>query len=376
MITLLVALALLVVMASVALVLDRLWLMSARAELTVAAESAALVAAREIVGDERLKAQPEMHHCLCRARKAGIGIAQECRVAGQPVELRWDGDQDKGDIRFGRLVTNDRTGLVQFIENESDPNTVVVTARRTHSRNNPVALFFRGLTGQMAADVVAQAEAGLDNHVIGVRPLENAPVPALPLAILKFDPTGRASGWDVQIEQNLGFDNYSFDSDGNRVNQWADGIREIILKTRTRSDNDEEINVRLLDIGHGPSTEQITRGWTRDDLEDFDGRLDFARQTYWIDGTDKIESDVADDLKKMIGQPRIVLLYDVTGPGGSRMDRAHCLKPVAGRIMDIYPVNGGYEIVFQPAILTTRTLLSGDESTSENRYLYKVQLTQ
>ncbi len=96
-----VAIALLVVMAGLALVLDRLWLDTADLELTTAAEAAALAAASELANDDLLKlnAVPELR--FERARAAAAWIASQNLVAGSPVVLNTD---PEGYIRLGRLL--------------------------------------------------------------------------------------------------------------------------------------------------------------------------------------------------------------------------------------------------------------------------------
>ena len=208
-ITPLIAVALLVVMAAIALVLDRLWLDAAMVELTGTAESSALAAGRQLAGDDLLRPGKASQHRIDQARQAAARIAERNLVAGHPVTLDTDPD---GDIRFGRLVLDQESGRTKFLQTRSNPSTVVVTAKRTRSRNNPLALLFAQLTRQPAGDVATRVEATIDNRVIGVRPFDGVAVPGFPLAILKSDPEGkRKDTWDAAIEQRCGQDRYSFD---------------------------------------------------------------------------------------------------------------------------------------------------------------------
>ncbi len=91
------------------------------------------------------------------------------------------------------------------------------------------------------------------------------------------------------------------------------------------------------------------------------------------------------ELRKIIGQCRIVFLYDrFESRSRSAAGRLQCVGAVAGRILSVEVLKHGQtEIVFQPGVLTTRTaLLAVDTITQQpweqlaNRYIYKLQLTQ
>ena len=368
----LVAVALVVVLGCTALVLDRLWLDGVRLELRVAAEAAALAAAGEMAGDELLERDPDLEQCVCRARTAAQKIAAVNVAAGSPVVLD---PSATGDIRFGRLVESGRTGVIQFLESEDEPRSILVMARRMRSRNNPVALFLCGATGTCAADVEAWAEATLDNHVVGLRPFSGVAIPALPLAILKADGTGQRAAWDAQIEAEMGGDAYSFNAERGEVEDGGDGIPEIILKSRTNSGDPDEINIRLLTFGSRSAAQQIRDGWRAEDLSEFGGELRLDGDPVAMDGTSKIGDEAGQALKRVIGQKRIVLLYDDVA-GTALPGSVNCVAAVAGRVMAVRAVDGGYELTFQPSVLATRTAVLGAESADENRYLYKVHLTQ
>jgi len=123
-----VLIALVVVVSAVGLVLDRVWLQAAQVELLTAAESAALGAGRYLVSDDLLRTEPNPKKCIERARKAAVDAAANNRTSGQSVVL--DGSPE-GDVRFGRLLKQERTGQVIFVETIHDPTSVVVRAQHT-----------------------------------------------------------------------------------------------------------------------------------------------------------------------------------------------------------------------------------------------------
>lgn len=397
-IALIVACALLVVLGCVALVVNRLWLENARVELTRCAEAAALAAGRELADDDRLRPgrlEQRADRIAARARQTAANIAARNAVAGDPVSLRTGA---QGDVKLGKLVRHAASGRVRFLETERNATTVRVTARRARVRNNPVALLLAGATSTSTANVIARAEATIDNRIVGVRPLETAPVPALPLAILLHDPTGqRTDTWRVQVEQRRGPDDYGYDREAGRITRQADGVPEIHLKSMRRRGKPEEANVHLLTglsrrrpvTGAGGSglVRQIRDGWTTADFASLDGELRFDAGSVPLKSISLIGREPAAALRSMTGRCRICLLY--TGYEAERRGapgRVRCAGMAAGRVMDVSrSPNGAVRIVFQPGVLTTRTALlawpddpaAGDaEAAFRNPYIYKLRLTR
>ena len=133
MLTPMIAFALVVVMAAVALLLDRLWLDAAAVELVTCAEASALAAAGELANDDLLQTHFDSKRRITAARRAAVDVAYQNRVCGSPVTLD---SSASGDVRFGRLVLDPETGETRFLETIHDPTSVMVTGRKTKSRNN------------------------------------------------------------------------------------------------------------------------------------------------------------------------------------------------------------------------------------------------
>ncbi|MEX0716295.1 MAG: hypothetical protein WD066_06910 [Planctomycetaceae bacterium] len=386
MIALIVAISLVVVMGTVALALDRLWLDSADVELRTASEAAALAAAAAILDDSLLETEVRWPERLEAARRRAADVAAENLVAGTPLALD---TAIEGDVVFGRLVFDEAELRTRFVQADHAPTTVVVTGRRMRSRNNPVGLFLSGASGVGEADVVASAEATWDDHVLGVRALENVPVPALPLAILARDPAGaRDDTWEKRIAQRGGGDRFSFDPATGQVVEQPDGIPEIILRTKTSDGDADEANVVLIDVGSGLRSdrlaEQIARGLAAEHLAGFGGELLPIKRPIRMASSSAFPESALDALGMEIGRRRIGLLYENHESSGSMgYGRVDCVGLVAGRIMALERA-GAYacEIVFQPGVMSTRTAVlateHGDarEDVPANQYVYKVRLTQ
>ena len=381
-----VAAALLAVGAALALVLDRLWIDAAALELRTAAEAAALAGAARLAGDERLRGDADAIAWHQSVRDRAADVAAQNRVAGSPVLI----SREPGvDILVGQMV-RDAGGHLVFLET-SDANAVAVLAQRTRSRSNPLALLLQGVSGQESANVAEMAEASIDNRMVGVRPIDGAAVPMVPLAILESDPLGvRTDTWAVQIEQRAGADVWTFDEEANSVRPGPDGILEIVLRSaRSGADAQEQAqaNVRCVNLGNRLGERAVTlqtlNGITNLDLAPWGGSLRFDQGQVALDSTSAIGGGPQTALLQSIGQPRIWLLY--ASPGEVSADAVvTATRLVAGRIMTVSSDSEGeVEIVLQPCVLTTRTAevvtpdLTPDEAELfANPYIYKLHLTQ
>ncbi len=417
--------ALVVVLAAAALVIDRQWLDSTQIELTNASEAAALAGARALATDELLHAELDEARLINAARSAALRIARENRIAGEPVMLD---PAANGDVRIGRLIQNE-AGLTVFLETSHKPTSVVVNAEHSRERNNPVVRFFDGWTSNRGADVAARTEATVDNHVVGFRPLDGQPVPALPLAILRTCNDERTPTWQRDIERRLGSDRFGIDPVTGSVIAQPDGIPEIILcdagvpptgvtgdadrdpkaassedtsSAKDSIDSDESTSSSDSQAADGESADgesadgesadgatpaqrirnayafvlnprastadiarQFRNGWTAEDLPSGVDVLRTDRGPLTMTTLDSLGGAMADALCDAVGQQRIVFLFDkvTTGHGA---DQVACVSVVAGRVMSCNPSSReGCEIVFQPTVLTTRTAVLARETVTQ-----------
>ncbi len=385
------AMVILVVCVAAALILDRLWLDAARVELTTAAEAAALAAAGRLADDDRLRTDADGTAIIEAARFTAWSIAADNRVAGSVVEMDTSPD---GDIRFGVVTDDPTTGVPVFLETDHNPTSVIVRAQAIRRRGNGVALFFRGLTGVETGNVVSFAEASINNRVIGFRSILRANVPAMPLGILESDVTGtRKDTWEWQIVQQNGQDLYGYDEASHFVTNGPDGIREIVLTyesstsdVSTSEENGSQEtspNFQIIDTGNGlleqQCRRQILEGWDEEDLAQFGGEFVLSSSSQPIDGSDSMFLECLSEFEQMIGHKRICVLYqDDSLANELGIGRLQATQFVAGRILAIDGAEtGSTQIVFQPAVVSTRTAII-DETLSEdlaNPYVFKLQLT-
>lgn len=380
-----VAMALVVVGCALALVLDQLWLDSAQVELQAAAEASALAGAGQLATDDRLN--PQTGDLATPAAEAARTVAAKNFAVGSSVVLKDE------DILIGTIQMDPENGHAEFVEDSEHPTTVVVKAARNQGRGNPVALFFRDLTGRSAGDAMAIAEASVDNRIIGVQPNEGSPVPALPMAILYTDrDPRRIDTWQKQIEMKMGLDRYGVDPATNEIIAGPDGIPEILLHTAALSDSEDDsakANMLAIDVGNGLKeslvAEQIKAGWTVEDLKHFgeEFRTDQGPQTLDVDAA--MLGVIQTELKSMIGQTRICGVYIDHKTTSNTIGHASITNLVGIRILAVEDAGGQkLHITAQPAVIATRTALldrqdaawiGGTSDGPSNPYIYKLFLS-
>lgn len=399
-ITPLAAIVLLVVMTGIALIVNRLWLDAASLEVTTCVETAALAAGHELVSDELLKEKPDYNLLMERAETTANQALKLNTVAGHRIGI----NLTKGDnLLFGKLIPVEETGLRKFLQTDHEPQSIQIKTHHSSRLANPVADFMADLTRTDLGKTGAQIEATLDNHVLGVRPFENVPVPAYPLAILKDDPTGKhTETWELQINQKRGKDEYRFDPETKTVSRGSDGIPEIILTGKPRRGEITDANMQLLDFGSDlksePLVRQILSGITRKDLKHFHGELLFNGPPLPVHCSPDFENGEQDAFQDMTGQCRICFLYDRVTASSQKYDgTADCTNLVAGRVMAVQRAdNQTTKIILQPAVITTRTVILAQPETADpaeqsksdlkqtadpqkpvtNKYIYKLYLTR
>ncbi len=383
-----IAVAILVVGGCLALVFDRLWVDAARVELQAAAEAAALAGASQLATDHLLQQPDSDRSDLVRA--AAIQAGGINFVTATPVELLSGED---GDVKLGTIEADAETGDINFVPRNDHATTCVVRAARLKSRNNPVGQFLQELTGKGHADVIAFAEASVDNRIVGVAPTESGPVPALPMAILltHLDPR-RQDTWQRQIEQKLGSDRYSYDPATSEVYAGPDGIPEMWLHTvATGSDEDdsEQVNLLAIDIGTGlhenKVADQIRTGWTFDQLQSFghEFRTDQGPQRLDVDAA--LLGPIQESFDSLVGQTRICGVYNNHNATSHTLGQASVVDLVAVRILAVQDIGQQtLHLTIQPAVIVTRTALlehqdatwlSGGGTDKTNPHIYKLFLS-
>lgn len=152
---------------------------------------------------------------------------------------------------------------------------------------------------------------------------------------------------------------------------------------------------------NGVSTDEelllhMHNGWRDEDLPKNLNELRFdENSSHDFQTVGGIHGETPRVLKELIGQCRILFLYDEFLPTGrSGAGRIQVTQAVAGRVLSVEVLDDdGCELIIQPGVMTTRTaLLASSEHESKsgrrrkrdrkdrseklaNRYIYKLQIT-
>jgi hypothetical protein len=263
---------------------------------------------------------------LNRVAQAAPGLALEDAVIGSLVY-----PYSHTSLTFGDL---------------SRYNAVSVRVRRTASQNGEIGLFFARVMRINSCPLEVQATAAFCNNVIGFRfPSNGQNLQVLPLALDK-------QTWDALLA-GVGNDLYRWDPATKTVKAGADGIPEANLYPEGTGSPG---NRGTVDIGSSSNStadlsRQIRYGVTESDLAYIGGKLELdATGKLYLNGDTGISAGIKDDLASIIGQPRIIPIFDqVTGSGNNATFR---IVEFAGvRILEVKLTGSMSQkrVVIQPA---------------------------
>lgn len=375
-----------VLLGAAALVIDRTYVSTAHAELSRAADAAALAAAQRLVYDDQLCGRFDASKVRTAACQAAHRVASFNLTAGEPTELQVQADAATApDVRIGKLVRG--SGLAHdLLEDSAEwPDTVQVIARRTSERGNPLGMLLGRLFGVSSAEVVAYSQATLDDQVVGFAPVGQVAVPVVPLAILARDGQDpRRATWDAAIVQRTGSDLFGLDERTGEVVRRGDGLPEIELVGAGSSSDGAGPNVAVLHLGHGPSFTAITRqlagGLGPSDLEQFGRSLRIGGpDPLTLCGSPQVSADLLQAFRDLRGKPRVWLLYEgAPQPTPDSSIRVRVVGFVGARVMDVRLCEDGRVAVrVQPCFVVTRSAIAqpGNRNVPRNPYIRKLSLT-
>ena len=362
-IVILAAMLFVVVTAMVAFSVDVGYLCVARSQLQNSADAAAMAAAWDLMSAERYLGDAD--GAFGAARATAVYYAGLNHVAGSSptVDPNFANDPD-GDVVIGRLENpNDLNAPVLLVEPER-ANCVLVRVRRTPEQNGPVPLFFARVLGRSTGVVTAEAIAAFDDRIVGF----SAPAPTPDAGIIPF-----AMDEDdyKALVAGEGPDNWTYDALGEQViANLPDGIPEANLFPSGDSQGGitpGNFGTVVLGGDSGASTliRQIEYGLSQEDLSYYpDGqfRLDTYEGGLEVTGNTGISASLKNVLPELIGQTRIILLYNhVENPGANA---TFTISSMAGiRILDFSLTGQEKYITIQPDFIQTDGIV-GEEDFS------------
>ncbi len=316
-----------------------------------AADSAALAASQELLGDERL--QQHLMQALADARTVAVQYAAYHAVGSQSVDL-----DPLSDVTIGTLTNaSDPTQALDL----SDPatyNAVQVRVSRSQSHGGQSPSFFARFLGVGGFDTETAATVCFGNGVVGFRPQGvNTTTSLLPLAM-------DVSSWH-DLMTSGGSDQWKCDSSQSLVTAGADGICEAVLTPLTAAGG----NAGTFLVGSDDDvqhllTHQIRDGVRKKDLTELNGQLQLDPSLHTLDlaGQAGIDQDLECSLQEIVGHPRTIALFETVSGSGAGV--SYTIVGFAGvRILDVDLDTAAPSIVIQPTYVRDRTALTATWAT-------------
>jgi Flp pilus assembly protein TadG len=338
-----------------------------RAQLQQSADAAALAAAAELVDKESFDDSVDLATEVDSARSLAIQYAAWNKICKSAPTL--DGNFSNsvnGNVVVGNLWNpSDPDEPLSF----TDPNyfnAVQVRVSRTLAENGEVPLFFGPVFGYMKFAMQSSATAALITSFGGFHaPGDGSNLQMLPFALDKDTWDGLMSGG--------GTDLWKWNSSSSNVTGGTDGIREVNLYPQGTGSPG---NRGTVDIGSSNNStndiaRQIVDGISASDLSYFpNGELKFnAQGKLYLNGDTGISAGVKDELASIIGEPRIIPIFEsVTGPGNNA---EYTIVQFAGvRIMEVVLTGSmsNKRLVIQPCAVNVKGGIAS--SAGKSNFMY------
>lgn len=344
-----------------ALAVDMGILFNVKAELQRTADSAAMAAAWQLLDPEQLMGLPDMSEEINAAISEAAFYAARNKVAGAAPTLR------NCDVVVGHL--DNPSDLAEQIST-GDPNTynaVEVTVRRDSLQNGPIPLLFGQIFGLNSADVSAKATAVFKDGVVGFRATSaTGTVDILPLAL-------HVDVWNSRIVNRTNVvDNFHWDKDTQTVTSGPDMVPEINLYPGAGTGQLPPGNFGTVDIGSSNNStadlsRQIRYGVSAADLAYHGGQLVLGESgTLLLNGDTGLSAAIKDDLQSIIGQPRVIPLFNqVSGNGNNAMYTIVSFVGVRVMYVKLTGAMNSKAVIIQPAhVVTEGAITTSGSGTS------------
>jgi Flp pilus assembly protein TadG len=373
-ITVLMAFLMIVLVAMVAFAVDIGYICRVHAELQNAADAAALAAAQKalkaaVVSDSETNSVAIS--TIFAAHLAAHDYAGRHKAGGVTLRLRIS------DVVVGYQAVPGSEPVTAWSSGQPVPNCVQVTTRRDSTANGSLPLFFARVLGTSHSNLSATAVAAFDKDKYRVTGFDSdsANGKLLPLAVNintwnQFVATGRSPDGvrrdDYTLELTL--PNSPVQAPDN-VSDDGDNTPELVGTFGSAHTPGDFVLVQFDASGGSPSTPAaaswIRSGPTPYDMSGFgpQGMQATPENPLMLPGGTGMKSSLMEDLKSVIGQPRVVPLYSSYAGNGN--NRQFAIVGFAG--ISVVAANGTgnhMKVVAQPAIVIDPTATSTTGTTT------------
>lgn len=314
-ITVLTAIFAIVLVGMVAFAVDIGYILSSKEEIQRTADAAALSAAWEFadkLSDRYTSADSQSY---ARSEANVYSQANAVGTVSPAVDMN-AANAATGDMVFGYINDFDNPNA-PFDTTSSDRfNAVRVKVRRDTSLNGELPLFFAKIFGYDSQAIWAEATAALIRDVKGFEiPSDGSNCMLLPITL----DVETWRDWLDPVASATWPDRWTYNKSTGTVTAGADGFVELDLYPRgmTNAGNRGMVDIGSSNNSTNDIVRQILYGMSKEDLEHHGGYIE-------LDGSGKLElsgdtgisAGVEDELISIIGEPRIIPIFEkCVGPG-------------------------------------------------------------
>lgn len=295
---------------------------------------------------------------------SSIALSNPVCNAGPVLSLH----QQNADFELGYMAS--LSGNDPIVSDSSKPfRAVRVRIQKSEGINGQVPLYFARIFGQTGRNLTVESTAAMATKIKGFSTPSSGVNNTIDLLPFALDQTT----WDAMLAGG-GSDQYRFDSQRNKVVAGSDGIREVNLYPQGTGSPG---NRGTVDIGGANNStadiaRQIVHGISAEDLIELGKPLVLANDgKMTLNGDTGISAGVKDELASIIGQTRIIPIFQsVSGNGNNAMYTI--VRWVGVRVLAVKltgPMNGKHVMV-QPAPMIVRNGVPGDASRQWSDAVY------
>jgi Flp pilus assembly protein TadG len=349
-----------------AFVVDVGYITLTKAELSKAADGAALAAVIELPDAFGKGAVIDHATADINGRGAAVAVGNANESASRSSTYL----ESTRDIRFGRRQWNAGENKWEKFWNQTPYNMAEVTFRRNVTGTNgpsaagdgPLELFFAPVFGTYRAGTQAVSTAAMLPAVgFKVEAGSNVKTAILPIAL-------DIQTWDDLIELNIGSDEYSYNPSTGSVSPGGDGIREVNLYPNSTADlppgNRGTVDIGPTNNSTADLNRQILEGINEADIAALAAQgvqLRWDNGPITLNGDPGLSAGIKEELETIKGQPRAIPIFSaVSGPGNNAQYTIP--KFVGIRIMFVQLTGkpSSKKVIIQPAPLMDPTAITGN----------------
>jgi Flp pilus assembly protein TadG len=301
-----------------ALALDTGVLAVARGQLSTAADAAALAGAQQLADDYRTQGITDLSTEIANANAQAQSFGQANKVLGQANIVNKDPNNDgSGDILVGYLDPSDsKSTLDTSAASSSKFNSVQVRLQRSADHVAPVPSFFGQYFGVQGTTVAIQSTATAWPYTVKAVKGNGSNAMVFPI-VLDVNTYNKMIAGQTQ-------DAYTYNPSTGTVTEGADGVTESILYPVGSGSpgNWGTIKVGVTNNSTSTLSSQIHYGITPSQLGTYPNSTIQLDQTLsppsiTFSGNPGISAGIKSAIDAIIGQVRLIPIYDLNGGNGS-----------------------------------------------------------